>query len=165
MNGYPTMPCTVVLAVLLFAAGCAPTFSQEALDQVDRSISFREVQNKPEQYQGKSVMFGGVILEARNTAAGSSLEVLQTPLGRQGRPGDADRTIGRFILESPEYLDPAVYVRGKKITVIGEVKGLEVRPLGEMNYRYPVLSAREIKLWEPQSGPRFSFGIGIFHQF
>jgi outer membrane lipoprotein len=108
-----------------------------------------------------------MIIETRNTPEGTSIEVLQRPLDRQGRPLETDDTGGRFIIESPQFLDSAVYRPGKRISLVGEVSGQEVRPLGGIHYRYPVIAAKEIRLWEPRTAPRISFGVGIgvFHRF
>lgn len=153
--------------VATFAPGCAPTFSKEVMNQVDRTVSFRDLQKAPEQYQGKWVMLGGVIIETRNSAKGSAIEVLETPLDRQGRPRETDETAGRFLIESPEFLDAAVYQPGKRISLVGQVRGQEIRPLGEMNYRYPVITSQELRLWEPGTSPRvsFGFGLGVYHRF
>jgi outer membrane lipoprotein len=152
---------------LLVCAGCAPTFSSSALNQVDRGITFQELQSSPDLYIGKWVLLGGMIIETRNTREGTFIEVLQTPIGRRGRPEETDQTAGRFIISSPQFLDGAVYRSGKRISVVGEVSGHEVRPLGQIHYQYPVVVAKELQLWEPRSEPSvsFGFGIGIFHGF
>jgi outer membrane lipoprotein len=62
------------------------------------------------------------------------------------------------------FLDPAIYASGRKLTVAGQVEGKVVRPLKEINYTYPVLSAREHYLWRPEdvySAPRFGIGVGV----
>jgi hypothetical protein len=45
------------------------------------------------------------------------------------------------------------------------VAGARVLPLGDIEYRYPLLNSKAIHLWEPYAGPTFHFGIGVFHQF
>ena len=155
----------VALAVLFLAGGCAPPFSQASLDQVDRTITFNELRGDPDRYKGKWVMIAGMIVGARNLKEGTFLEVLQKPMDRRGEPLDTDETGGRFIISSAAFLDPAVYRQGRLITVIGEVAGQKVKQLGELEYRYPVVAAKELHLWEPNAGPRFSVGVGIgvFH--
>jgi outer membrane lipoprotein len=157
----------IAIVAILTLNGCAPTFSREVLDKVDRNITFRDLQADPEQYQGKWIMLGGIIVETRNTQDGTFIEVLQTPTDRQGRPKEADASQGRYIIESPEFFDSTVYYKGKPLSVVGEVKGRKVGSLGEMQYRYPVITAKEIRLWEPKSSPRFSFGVGVgvFHRY
>jgi outer membrane lipoprotein len=160
-----TLVLLMLCALLITGPGCAPTFSRELLDRVNTAISFRDLQKKPDQYQGEWVMLGGLIIEIRNTPDGSLVEVLQRPLDRRGRPHETDQTEGRFLFKTDEFLDPAVHQRGKLLSIIGQVSGQTTRPLGEMQYRYPVVTARELRLWEPRTSPQFSFGIGVYHQF
>jgi outer membrane lipoprotein len=161
----PGKAMLLAFAALLWMAGCAPVFSRQALDQVDRSISFHELQSDPEHYQGKWVMLAGVIINTNNTNEGTFVEVLQKPMGRRGRPLDTDVTGGRFIISSAQFLDAAVYLPGRLITVIGEAAGRKVQPIGEIEYRYPVVTAKELHLWEPSAGPQFMFGVGIYHGY
>jgi outer membrane lipoprotein len=156
----------LVLAALAVAA-CAPAFSPEALDRVDRAVTFRQLQANPDAYLGKWVLAGGIILETRNAPDGTTLEVLERPVDRQGRPRETDDSAGRFLIKSHQFLDPADFHPGKRISLIGEVAGQEVRPLGEMQYRYPLLTPKELHVWEPHTSPpvSFGFGIGVVHHF
>jgi len=110
-------------------------------------------------------MVGGTIVETKNQKEGTRIEVLQKPLDSQGRPLMTDETGGRFIVHVAQFLDAAIYHRGRSVTVIAEVAGVEVHPLGEIEYGYPALSARDVHLWSPYQGPRFSFGIGVYRGF
>ena len=75
--------------------------------------------------------------------------VLQLGLSSQNRPQDNDQSQGRFLVRSSRFLDPAVYPQGTLVTVVGPVKGVETRPIGQMAYRYPVMDVIEIKKWQP----------------
>ena len=94
-------------------------------------------------------MLAGVIIEARNTKEGTSIEVLQRPMDRRGRPYETDVTEGRFVITTDWFLDAAVYHRGRRIAVVAEVAGRKILPLGEIEYQYPVVVAKELHLWEP----------------
>ncbi len=148
-------------AAVLTAAACAPVFSPEAMARVDRTVTFRQLQAAPDAYRGKWVLMGGVILATRNSQEGTSIEVLERPVDGHGRPIETDASGGRFLIQTNQFLDPADFHQGKRISLVGEVSGQEVHPLGEMQYRYPVLIARELHLWEPRSSPQVSFGFGI----
>ncbi len=153
------------LTAALWVAGCAPPFSRQALDQVDRSITFGELQSDPARYDGKWVMLAGVIVSTKNAKEGTFIEVLEKPMSRRGKPLETDATGGRFIISSEQFLDSAVYHPGRMITVVGVVAGQKVQPLGEIEYRYPVVTARELRMWEPGAGPQFIFGVGVFHGY
>jgi outer membrane lipoprotein len=151
--------CT--LLALLLTSACAPPFPQQMLARVDRNLSFKELQRNPDNYKGAWVMLGGMIVAAKNTKEGTVIELLQKPLDRSGRPLQTDATEGRLLIVTEEFLDAAVYHAGRELSVIGEVSGQKVLPLGEIEYRYPLVSAKSLHLWEPSSGSRVSFGIGI----
>ncbi len=68
---------------------------------------------------------------------------------------------------TPEFLDPAVYAPGRRITVVGEVVGEEERKIGEVPYRYPVIKVERIRLWPKDVlvGPAYypyPWGFGPF---
>ena len=159
----------LVLIQLAFAviicAGCAPPFAKELLDKVDTNVPFAVLQKEPERFSGKLVMVGGTIIDTRNLNDGTQIEVLQKQLDYDGRPALTDETGGRFLVVLSQFLDGAVYHRGRSITIIGEIAGSIVQPLDEIAYRYPVLTAKELHLWSPYAGPRFSIGVGMYRGF
>ena len=136
----------LVPAVLL-AAGCAPVISQEVIDQVAPGIGFTEVFQDPEAYRGKVVLWAGVIVETLNREEGTLLEVLQKPAAGSGRPREIDHSEGRFLALYDGFLDAVIYAEGKEITVAGEVQGKRVKPLGELDYTYPLISIKDLYLW------------------
>jgi outer membrane lipoprotein len=151
--------------VLMVVAGCSPPFPKEMLVQVDRNIVFADLAKDPEAYAGHLVMLGGMIVTTTNLPEGAEIEVLQKPLDSQGRPLATDETGGRFLVLVARFLDAAVYQRGRSLTVIAESAGAKVKPLGEIEYRYPVLKAQDVHLWSPYTGPHFSIGIGVYRGF
>ena len=161
----PVMMLALIVVAILVTAGCAPPFEKGMLERVDRSIQFRELQRDPDVFKGRWIMLAGVIIDARNTKEGTSIEVLQRPMDRRGRPYETDATEGRFIITTNRFLDVAVYHPGRRIAVIAEVAGRKVLPLGEIEYQYPVVVAKELHMWEPSSGPQFFFGIGVSKGF
>jgi len=138
-------------AAILFSAAlvvsCAP-FSQEMMRQVDESLTFREVQKDPQPFGGKTVLWGGVIVDTANRKDETLIHVMQTELDYEKRPKNLDSSGGRFLVRYNGFLDPVIYSKGREITVAGEVVGKDVLPLGAIQYAYPVLLAKEIRLWE-----------------
>ncbi len=131
-----------------FLSGCAHVISKDLRTQVDQSLTFREVFQNPNAYQGKMVIWGGDIVKTTNQKDGTTLvEVFQLPLSRGGEPNENYPSEGRFLTLAEKYLDPYLFWRGKKITVAGEILGEKTMPLGEMDYRYPLVSSKQIYLW------------------
>ena len=153
-----------MLAVILIA-GCAPVISPEVLKKVDQGVSFEHLLEDPECNRGRSVLLGGDIIETRNLPEKTLIIVLQRSLSFRKKPVADDASKGRFIVSAPGFLDPAIYRPGRKLTVVGTVAGKEVRPLGEIQYTYPIIEKTELYIWPPEESPstepRVHFGVGI----
>jgi len=137
------------------STGCAPVISKPLREQVAKGLTLSEVLKSPEVYKGKIILWSGVIINSVNLKEGTMIEVLQKPADRQGKPKDVDQSEGRFLVLYPDYLDVAIYRRGRKVTVAGEIQGKRIQPLGEIDYIYPLISAKEIHLWPVEKEERF----------
>ena len=154
--------CRLMIILFLLAAGgmisgCAPVFPRELTDRVDRHVSFKELQGDPDRFTGHlGAMLGGVIVSAKSMKEGTLIEVLQKPLDSDGRPLETDQTEGRFfVVESEQFLDPAVYHSERLITVVAEVAGKKTMPIDEILYQFPFLNAKAVHLWSPASAHFF----------
>ena len=152
-----------VICCLVFFSGCAHVISEDLRNNVDPSLTFGQVIQNPIAYKGKTVVWGGEIVETFNQKNGTTeVEVLQIPLGSRGAPKAANASEGRFLILADKYLDPELYQKGRRITVAGEILGERIKPLGEMDYRYPLISTKQIHLWkEPSRGLYPSFGVSV----
>ncbi|MBN1614219.1 MAG: Slp family lipoprotein [Deltaproteobacteria bacterium] len=150
----------MTLLLFLFASAflvigaCSP-FTRQVMQQVDEMRPFREIGMAPERYLKKTVLWGGVIIETFSKKDETLIMVRQTELDMVKRPTDLDVSSGRFILRTREFLDPDIYAKGREITVVGEIAGMETRPLGEIQYRYPVIQAKKIRLWGKRNDDHF----------
>jgi outer membrane lipoprotein len=154
----------LLTATTLCLAGCAPVISNQSLRLVDRGISFAELRQDPDRYVGRNLLLAGGIAGVRNTNEGGELELVQFATDENWKITDTANSGGRFIAWSSGFLDPAVYMTGLLVTLVGEVLGKKNMLLGEVLYTYPVLVSREIHLWKPEElpgPPTFHFGIGI----
>ncbi len=158
----------ITVFLLLFISpfvGCSPVIPQATLQQVDKSISFEALQQNPDLYRGKMVLLGGDIIEAKNEPSRTVFVVLARTLDSRNRPLEKYGSKGRFIFYQPGFLDPAIYRPDRKISVAGVVVGQEVRPLGDITYKYPVIENRVLYLWTEddyyKSEPAIHFGIGV----
>ncbi len=148
LSTFKTMKYFPAIALPLFflMSGCAPIISKQLRDQIITEITFRQVRENPDAYKGNLVLWGGVIVGAKNVKEGTLLEVLQRPTDRRGIPKDVDESDGRFLALYDGYLDVAIYAQGRGVTIAGEVKGERIGPLGEIEYRYPLIGIKEIHL-------------------
>lgn len=89
---------------------------------------------------------GGVIENAGHGPEGTKLIVIQTPLDAQGYP-QTSTSEGEFIAHTPRSLDLQVFQSGTKVTIAGEVDGVDEKELGPMEYPRPLVRVIEIHAW------------------
>jgi outer membrane lipoprotein len=172
-----------LIPALLLASACAQSAHQSGRstfemvvpaglrEQVDRSVSFPELKAEPVKYQGRVVIFGGVVLNAKRTQDRTELEILQEPLNAVYAPnGDRTQSQGRFLAYQKEFIDPATITTGMLVTVIGQVQGAAVKPLDDTSYSYPVLEIKQLKQWLPGPYPngyarRYPYSPDYYDQY
>jgi outer membrane lipoprotein len=151
--------------LLLFSACAATAIPSDVLTGVDHTISFQKLKENPEAFRGKTLLLGGDVIITENQPGKTNLIVLQHELDGDLKPLDNDQSKGRFIVMALEFLDPAIYAKGRRITIVGTVAGKETRQLNGIGYVYPVIEKRTLYLWPVEkivdSEPRVYFGIGI----
>lgn len=135
-------------ASLLFLSGCAHIFSERAETLVDPAITFEQVRKEPQAFAGKYLKVGGIIVDTKNTKEGTQIEVVQFGLGRSDFPDEEYGSAGRFLATTSSYLDSMIFKSGRPVALIGEIQGEKTLPLGEISYRYPVVSIAEIHVWK-----------------
>jgi outer membrane lipoprotein len=134
--------------LFLFLTSCVHVISKDLQMKADPALTFGEVIRNPDAFKGRTVIWGGEIIETTNEKDGDTvLEIFQRPLSWREEPQETAASEGRFLVRVEKYLDPYVYRRGRKVTVAGEILGEEVRPVGKMDYRYPLVLSRELYLW------------------
>ena len=112
-------------------------------------------------------LWGGLIVRTENLAELTRMEIVSFPLRHQ-EPLLNQPSTGRFWLEVPKFLDPAVFAPGRQITAWGSVLRVEEGHIGAAPYQFPVLRAQEFHLWPLRPirpagpvGPQFGIGIGV----
>ena len=128
-------------------SGCASVFPSQMLQSVDRSLTVGVLRTDPDRYRNARVVLAGEIIDTRPRAGATEIEVLSRPLGDGDAPQRTDATDGRFIIVAPDFLDPAVYARGRRVSMVGTVIGGEERALGDQPYRYVLARPDQIYLW------------------
>ncbi len=153
------------LAAPLLLAACAPAPLYKATPAATQ-IAPSAVAQTPERFQGRRVVWGGVVVGVENFPDHSTIEILDYPLDGSQRPkigrGNAN---GRFLAEVPSYIEPLSLPPGTPITVLGTVAGTHAGKVGEAPYVFARVKVLQHHAWTPEEmrkgHPRFSFGMGV----
>jgi outer membrane lipoprotein len=146
--------------MLVLAACAAPVFK----DAAPVAVSPAEVAIDPASHQGTEVVWGGKILDVRNLADTTEVQVAAYPLDRSQRPDPAAPTLGRFIVLVAGFAEPLDYPPGRFVTVKGRVDGTRMRHIDDADREYPALQRNALHLWPvnfPRERSRASFGVGV----
>ncbi|HEX5549636.1 MAG TPA: Slp family lipoprotein [Nitrospira sp.] len=153
-------------AFALLAPACSGSkvIPTELKEQIDSSVSFRDIQASPQALQGRTVLLGGEVLGARRVQEGVELEVLQLPVKDDDPPAERrTESQGRFLAIDRAAGDPASFPPGTKITLVGAVAGEETRRLDESTYRYPLVEVKHLYVWSDDSyRERSRSSVGLF---
>lgn len=149
----------VVLLASLVGCAAAPLNTNE----VSVQATPEEILQRPDNAKG-TVIWGGVIVSSTNLVDRTQFEVLAYPLDSRQRPVTHKKSLGRFLLQSPDYLETQNYSPGRELTAIGTLQGVTKGEIGEAKYVYPTVTINDVHLWHPDNShekPRFIFGIGL----
>jgi outer membrane lipoprotein len=122
-------------------------------------ISYSQASQDISHYKDAPVRWGGIVIDVENEQNFSLVQVLYYPLNSYGRPQLDKANEGRFLIKSPEFLDPTVYTKDTEITVAGTLKADIKRTIGNKTLRLPLISATVIHLW-PAYTPDNYYGYG-----
>ncbi len=153
----------LILLVLLILTGCAS--APKVTENAERDIAPALAAATDIDTGGKPLQWGGIIVETRNLAKVTELQILAYPLSASGRPDVTASPTGRFIAQHPGYLESVDYRSGRQVTATGDLTEKRVAKVGEAPYTFPILRADELVLW-PEQGkrkakPRVNFGLGV----
>jgi len=134
---------TTALAIAL--GGCATVPNQLAGENF---AAITPQQAASQSAGGQRVRWGGEIINVEPRADTTCFEVLSRELYADARPKRrGDRSEGRFIACGQGFFDPAVYTKGRDLTITGSVSGSEQHKVGEYNYTFPHVNADQVYLW------------------
>jgi outer membrane lipoprotein len=131
----------------------AAVLSQQLRDEAGIPVLFEDLLAFPQEYRGRVVILGGYILETQNEPGGSLLTVIQAPLDWREKPKSRDLSQGRFFVTTDRFLDPKVYLEGRRLTVGGRMVGVREQSVGGAIYRFPTIEAQELHLWPKKTHP------------
>lgn len=153
--------CSTLLVFVL--AGCATSKTLYDTNAVTATLTPDQVASDPESAKG-TVIWGGVIVSSVNLVDRTQFEVLAYPLDKNQRPVTRKKSLGRFLLQSPDYVETKDYAPGREVTTIGTLQGITKGEINDAQYDYPTVTVSDVYLWNRDNShekPRFIFGIGL----
>lgn len=166
MSAHPlrVLPSLALAIACLCLSACAPKPIYKAGSNAT-SANAAAVAREPERYAGQSVIWGGRVVQVKNLADHSEIEILGYPMDASQRPQPNDAGSGRFIAVLPGYVEALNYPDGALITVSGVLAGSRAGKVGEADYVFPLVRVSQSHVWTAQelrSGhPNISFGVGV----
>jgi starvation-inducible outer membrane lipoprotein len=145
-------------------SGCMHPISKSIRATVDQDRTFSAVIQDPEASIGSTVLWGGVIEDVLHEPEETKLIVSQAPLNWKGYP-QTDATGGEFVVHTHRSLDPRTFHSGVKVTIAGEIDGVEEKELESEEVPCPVVRVIQIHAWTERSWGWGSFSIGRGWEF
>jgi outer membrane lipoprotein len=134
-----------ILSILI--SGCSYPISKAVRQEAAQNLAFKDVLARPPAYRGIVVIWGGVVIKTVTRPGRSELVLSEAPLDLRGRPEGQELSSGLFIARTSEFLDPAKYYAGRKVTVAGVITGAELGTHNGAPYVYPLVEIKELHLW------------------
>lgn len=151
----------VLALATLVVSGCA-SVPREIARAPAGDFTVQQVRADVQGHLGMPVRWGGTILDLDNDAEESRIEIIARELRRDGRPAGEERSPGRFVAVVDGFLDPAIFVEGRDITVFGTVEGELDGRIGGRSYTYPVVRVEDYQLWRRMDAREFPYGHRAF---
>jgi outer membrane lipoprotein len=144
----------LIVLLMLTLTACAatkPTIHAKS----NQELSYEQVVGNLDTYQQQTVRWGGIIAEVANYENFSELTIVQFPLTRYGVPITSEKSAGRFIVRSDDFLDPIIYSPEKRVTFLGTVQSLQLQKVDQKMLSLPLITLDESHVW-PQNDPESS---------
>jgi outer membrane lipoprotein len=154
----------IVAGVAIALSGCMAALVFK--DVPASTTTPAEIALEPERYHGLDVVWGGKILDVRNLADTTEVEIIAYPIDGAQRPDQNAPTEGRFVLELSGYVESLDFPAGRFVTLHGRVAGTRTGQIDQHDVALPLVSDAAVHLWPvnfPYDEPRvhFSFGVGV----
>ena len=146
---------------VVLLGGCAAQVPLVIRTPPSNNPSIDEVLADFSHYQETAVRWGGAITSVKNKEHDTWIEVVRRTLDQEGAPLVTDTSLGRFVVRIGEFLDPAIYHIGRRITVYGtvygKIEGHITYPTREHLYTDPLVKAKSFYLWSERSDSSSSY--------
>ncbi len=135
------------MVAMLGLGACATTPPSPEEQALRDSPTVLDVQRSPESFLGRRVRWGGSVIGVENREDVTVVELLSRPLLPSTRPDTTARAQGRFLARIQGFVDPEELPRGKWLTLVGTLEGVEKKRLGDYLYVFPVMKVERKTMW------------------
>ena len=133
---------------MLMLHGCSFIPDQLEVAENTQLASYLDVKKNAHNFEGQTVRWGGEIANVVNLKEYTMIEVVNLHLNASTKPKQLNESQGRFRLYYKGLLDPLIYTKGKKVTAVGTISGVEKGNIGEHEYIYPVVQTQVVHIWK-----------------
>ena len=134
----------VTSVILLSSCSDIPKTIRQAPLQ---DIQIQDTEKDFSKHQYKTARWGGTLIDVKNNENETTLQVLAFPLNYKGRPNLSASALGRFLVKSNDFLDPAIYIKSSELTVSGRLAEENNLKVGQKVLKLPVIELQQIYLW------------------
>lgn len=136
-----------IIALLAVFSGCASKPPSSVGLAVVDDVTLATVRAAGDAYLGSTVRWGGIITATENKADHTLVFVVARTLENNEQPLSNSASDGRFVARFNGFVDPLVYKADRRLTVVGQIDGSLVRPIGEFDYRFPLVAVSDSRLF------------------
>lgn len=147
----------LLISAIFFLSACS-TLPPAIKNAPAVDVSYPQASAGINSYTNIPIRWGGVIIDLQNEQTYSLLQVLSYPLNSNGRPSTDEPYQGRFLIKTSEFLDPAVYVKGREVTAAGVLKGDSEQQIGNKTLKLPLMASTVLHLWPEYDVNRYYYG-------
>jgi outer membrane lipoprotein len=140
---------------VIFLVACA-SIPEQVSNAPENSPTVAAVRTNGERFKGARVRWGGTIANVENRKSQTVIEIVSRHFQDHARPLETDQSQGRFLARFEGFLDPAIYSKGRDVTVVGTLNGQQTRTIDGYQYRYPMVDVESYDLWRPLPENRFA---------
>ena len=97
--------------------------------------------------QAQELRLGGVIASVTNLKDKTRVEIVNLPIGSNGKPDIDQEPQGRFVGYINGFADPVTLAKGRLITLLGDSRGTEIAKVGDYRYDFPAMDIKSYHLW------------------
>ncbi|MCK4842858.1 MAG: Slp family lipoprotein [Methylococcales bacterium] len=134
----------IISAILLNGCSHIPVSIRKA-PPVD--IQIQDIKKDFSKHKYQTARWGGILIDVENNSNETILQVLAYPLNFYGRPNLNSSALGRFLIRSNDFLDPAIYASNRELTTSGRLVEISNRKVGKKELKLPVIESQQLYLW------------------